>query len=173
MSERKQLLEEWPGPWMLWARKFCRKNLWRIEKNVGTSEDALAECALIYCQCRKRYGGVVANGRHFMRLYQLSVITAFHDHSNKATKRVILQDEVDMWKPRTIVSEGMVVVKLRGASPELQQVVSVLTSAPPDVLRGILGDARLTPDKMLARVGTYCGFQHTAGLAKELYAVLT
>lgn len=171
MLERKPILADWPGPWFAWARSYSYKNYWRVQDNLGEMEDVLAECGLIYAQCRKRYGATVNSPAHFMRLYQMCIISAFHDHSNKQTKRRKL--EVSYHPVEATVGDSMLAAKIAGASRELQEVLSILMGAPREVLVTLHADGKVPAEIMLKRIGQYCNAAHPEQIASELQALLT
>src|SRR5260370_28352996 len=84
--KRVPLLEPWPGPWGRWASRYCANNLWRVSATLGDYNDAMAECAVQYLECRNRYGGLVDDPRWFMALYQRCVTSRFNDLSVKDSR---------------------------------------------------------------------------------------
>lgn len=56
-----------------WMFTFCRREYWRIA-HVKDFDDLIQDGYEIYARTRKRYGGEIASQRHFMRLFQTSLI---------------------------------------------------------------------------------------------------
>lgn len=160
---------------MLWARNYCYKNLWRVESSLGELDDAEAECAMLFVECRKRYGASVNHPAHFMRLYQLMVITRFHDLSTKDSKYRHIESNYAPFV--TTVNDGALRVKLGGSSKELQAVMNVLLYAPGDVLQVIMKDTLLPPKYIMRRLATFCGISNpkvvAEALTQELHNLLT
>jgi len=46
---------QWKGVFENYARSWVSKNFWKVREQFGSQEDALAECALIFTRCLRRY----------------------------------------------------------------------------------------------------------------------
>lgn len=65
---------QWEGAIEGWARKYARRNYWRVAK-IMDFEDLMQDAYVKYLQCCQKYPGV-NTPQWFMRLFQ----TAFHNH---------------------------------------------------------------------------------------------
>jgi hypothetical protein len=190
------VLEEWPGPWAAWARSYCYRNLWRVTSILGNDlEEAVSECALVYVQCKLRYGATAASPAAFMALYKLCVTSRFNDLSVKDSKlRTCIEDLVPLtpvvhikadshddrgkYEPLhdiAIAPEGEYAVKLSEASDELKEVLSIFFSAPQEVMDTLRGEAKsCCPKEFFKHVVTHLGLRPTQmqPLARELKGLM-
>ena len=170
--DRRSILEPWPGPWAKWASVYVTRQGWRVTETLGGYEDAMAECALMWCKCRRCYGATVDNPAWFMRMYQMTVISQFTDLSNKNTHQIMAKDvaAVVMLDHHNL-HEAELSLRLRGVSSELQQVLDVLFNAPKEILDEIINPS--WPMKRIFRaIADHCGIQKSNALMVELRAVL-
>lgn len=132
--ERTLFISEWKGsPFCGWAHNFCHKNAWRVKNYVGDYEDCMAECALVYTQVRHRYGADIVSPQQFMSLFRVCVMSHFNTLANKDTQFRIGLENLE--KPNlAIQQEGSVLVALREASTELQDVMQLLINAPQEIM---------------------------------------
>jgi len=138
---------------------------------LGGFEDAMAECALVWCECRKRYGAKVDNPAWFMALYQMMVMSRFTDLANKDTK-IRATEEAAWLMDISVQPEGDVPLKLQSASKELQQVLNILFNAPREMLEGLVGSSPSTPHIFRA-IADFCGISRSNVLMDELQDVLS
>ena len=130
---RVPILEPWPGPWAKWAMNYTRRNMWRVTTLLGDDlQDGLAECALVYVICSRMYGEKVQTPQHFMRLYQMCVLSHFATLSKKDSR--MRQVAIEAPAPALVVAPvAEKAVALREASPELQEVVTFVFNAPQEI----------------------------------------
>jgi hypothetical protein len=170
-SNRKPILEPWPGPWAKWASRYCQQNLWRVSHVLGEREDAMGECAFLYCKCRARYGAVVDNPAWFMRLYQLTVTSHFNDLSGRNTRGQLVIERA--WKSNFVEApEGELAVKIQSASSELKQVLEVLFHAPREMFDGLIG-SNAAPKQIFQAIARSRGLGNADMLIDELRTVLS
>lgn len=136
VSDKRPIFDPWPGPWALWASRYCSNQSWRVVQSLGGYEDAMAECALLWCECRKRYGATVDNPAWFMRMYQLMVISRFNDLATKDRKIRLVEEQAWLMNI-TVQPEVDVSLKLEGASTELKEVIGVFLNAPRELYDGM------------------------------------
>jgi hypothetical protein len=80
----EQWRPDWAGgPYQTWARKFCYHNLWRVQSILGSYEDAVQECAMVFCRCAFQYRHSYINPKWFMALYKCAVYNQFNTLSAK------------------------------------------------------------------------------------------
>lgn len=175
--KRKRLLEPWPGPWKLWAEKFCRTNAWRVATYLGDYDDAVAECAYIFVECQKKYGDKVESPAHFMRLYQRMVVTWFHDWSNGDTEqREVSKIIID--RGESIDLDKLLLHKTRKCSSEVKHVVTLLLNAPAEAVKILAADCREVSDvqsasKFLRNLMQVSGIKDIDKVQKELHDAIT
>jgi hypothetical protein len=77
-------IPEWSPPFQIWSRRWVDRNFWRVAEKVGTKEDAMQECALIFSRCAMKYRDTIDNPAWFMGIYKVSVINEWNRYSLKA-----------------------------------------------------------------------------------------
>lgn len=173
--ERKYLVPEWEGSaFQAWSRNYCLKNYWRVVSAIGDYNDCIAECALIWVECCRRYGATVTNNAWMMRMYQICVITTFDTKSMKDSNDRKLLSNFDSKEP-AINSEAEMKVNLDDASSELKEVMKIFLNAPQEVLNILRADASsYHPMQFFKAVVNMCGISKTrsASLARELQTLL-
>lgn len=172
---RKPVLEPWPGPWEMWAKGFCAKNQWRVVHVLGDYDDCLAECALTFVECSRRYGKTVVSPQQMMYLYKLSVVCWFNvlsvrDQSCRRVREAIKEEEP------SVKGDAEAMAKLSEASSELKDVINIFFSAPKEIFDVIRADvASNTPIHFFNAVLDYCKIPRTKTqpLINELISILT
>lgn len=159
--KRPLVLEAWPGIWEKWARGYCRRNLWRVNHSLGSMEDAMAECTVLFVDCQRRYGRTVNAAPQFMYLYQMMVKSRFNKLSNKDTAARNLDACVMTEATPETLTTG---VQWREATDELREVLRVLYEAPSETLEAIFGDASV----LFKKFGSYLGIDTRKPLVSEL-----
>lgn len=174
--ERKYLVPEWEGSiFQGWARNYCANNFWRVSNIIGDYQDCLAECALIWLECCRRYGATVTNNAWMMRMFQLCVITTFDTKSMKDSNDRMLLSSLDTTE-KAMKSEAELIVNLDDASSELKQVMKVFLTAPQEILDVLRSEASsYHPMQFFKAVVSACGIpkSHSAELARELQDLLS
>lgn len=187
--DRIPLLEPWPGPWEKWARNYCNKNLWRIGHVIGDIDDALGEAALVYVETKLRYGATVNSPAHFMRLFQISLISWVHTLSTKDSRNrqtiVTLKQQKPydwsgaslMWRADAITEpDAEIAVLLNEGSSELKQILKIFLNAPQEVMDALRREASsYSPRQFFNKVLAFAGINQdrSAELQRELTTLLT
>jgi len=121
------VLYQWKGPFEGWSRNWVRKHYWRVRSVLGSEEDAMQECALVFARCVARYGATVNNPAHMMALFKVSVAREFHtlaaqDGADRAYASEV-QEETDF-------NAGPLLAAVSQASEEAQAVIRAVSTAP-------------------------------------------
>lgn len=177
-SERVELLPEWnkDSPFYKWASNFTWRNQWRVEHVFGCDkEDMMAEIALMWVQCCKRYGDSVNSNAQMMYLFQLWVTGQFHDYATKDTKNRNTMEKIAL-RDISIKSEAELAVKLDEASSDLKRVLDIFINAPQEILEVLKEDTKgWTAKQFLQKVCGYVGVsqEKSKQLIKELQELLS
>lgn len=173
--KRVYLVPEWENsPFQVWAKNYSAKNYWRVLDAIGDYQDCLAECALIWIECCRRYGAIVDNDAWMMRMFQICVVTTFDTKSLKDTNNKKLISKLDTKEP-VFVPDVEMILNLDDASSELKQVLSVFLTAPQEILKVLRTEASsYHPMQFFKAVVGLCGISKTKSpvLAKELQTLL-
>lgn len=174
--EKAYLIQDWDNsPFEFWARNFCNKNQWRVTVMIGDYEDCLSECKLQYVLCRKRYGAVVNSPKHFMRLFQIMVVTTFHTLSLKDFRtREALTKATEKKQSELIESDAMLVCKLNSCSDELRQVLDIFFKCPQELFEVLKSESE-KPKHVFSKVMEHLGISKdkTIILQTELKQLLS
>jgi hypothetical protein len=135
--QRLPVLEDWPGPWEKWARSYSARHLWRVASVIGNDiEDAIAECALVYVECRLRYGTRVNSPAHFCALYKLCVSSWFNTLSTMDTRlrhannaQILPEEPIE--EPDEIIDFRM---KMENTSSEIRDIVNIFCNTPTEFM---------------------------------------
>ncbi len=132
--EKRFLIEDWPGSaYQKFAWNFVSKNAWRVTEVVGDFNDCMGEAALVYTECRRRYGASAQNAKHFMALYKRCLVTWFNTLSSEDFK--IRRSQELIPKVETQVQPQVdFEVALGEASSDLKAVIQLFTQAPKEVM---------------------------------------
>ena len=133
---------QWPGVFENYARAWVSKHFWKVSEQFGSREDALAECALIFTRCLRRYEHTVNNPAWFMALYKRALANDWTTYAMKSTRQrdlIVYARDPDDEAVRDNVepaedSQGFLLTLLGEASEELRQVLSILATAPAEAL---------------------------------------
>ena len=133
---------QWKGVFENYARSWVSKNFWKVREQFGSQEDALAECALIFTRCLRRYERSVDNPAWFMAIFKRAIANAWTTYAAKSTQQrgliVHARDEDDEAVRDNAGpaedSQGFLLALLGEASEELRQVLSILATAPAEAL---------------------------------------
>lgn len=156
-----------------------KQNFWRVRHVLGDQEDAMSECAVQWCECRKRYGAHVDNPAWFMHLYKMCVMSRFTDLANKNTRRIDVVTACDMGEsqfdglPDSQALEQLdLSIKLQTVSSELKEVLTILFNAPREAFDGLFSPAA-NPQQVFAAIANKCGISKSNVLLDELREVLS
>lgn len=125
----------WQGPFENWCKRFVQFNYWRVQNYVGTEEDALQECGVVFAKCLNRYGKTVNNPAWFMSLFCKSVINQWNTMAmtdKKHREALEFIPAVDRDDPDW--NYGPFLVKLSEAPPALSHVLWTIMQVPNDIL---------------------------------------
>jgi hypothetical protein len=187
-ADRKPVLPEFYGSvFEGYACNYFRSNFWRFQHSIGDFDDAMAEAALVYCECRRLYGAKVNSLPHFMALYKRTMYCWFTDWSNWDSRQREMIDPYQQYeyspdetssKIAVTFQEPGVVALLKGASCELLSVVKLILDSPKEILE-ILGNGQKDkdedPDLFFRNAVQYCGYakEQAPILKEELLHLLT
>lgn len=161
---------QWPGVFEGYARKWVSRHFWRVRASLGSEEDALQECALIYVRCYNYYKWKVDNAAWFMSLYKLALVNDWNTLSvaDSRFRATVPPPSVDTIEPPS----GMLAARLHSASDELKHVLSVISEAPAELLGMMLGStSERINNRTLCR---WSGIRHgEANILGELRDLLT
>ena len=137
-----KLQVEWSGVFEGWARAYVYKNYWKVQEQLTSHEDALAECALIFTRCLRKYEYTVDNAAWFMSLFQRTVANEFTDHARRASNKratiVYARDDDDVLSRENAHSPdsnlGYLAALSGSASCELRTVLGLIARAPSEML---------------------------------------
>lgn len=135
--KRIPVLEDWPGPWERWARSYSAKHLWRVTNVIGNDiEDAVAECALVYVECRLRYGTKINSPAHFCALYKLCVSSWFNTLSTMDTHFKIANDAQLLHEEPIEELDELVDfrMKVETANSEIRDIVNIFCNTPAEFM---------------------------------------
>lgn len=169
--KRLPALYEWKGPFEGWARNWVHANFWRVREVLGSEEDALQECALVFVRCVKRYGTMVDNPAWMMSLFKRAVANEWHTYSltDSGMRSLEINDEEQVDH-----NTGYLLAAITGASAEAQQVIQVVLSAPTEFLDILLGNGKADSDAMLnRRFRRLLKWKSNVDVVKELRALLS
>lgn len=131
----------WGGAFEGYARGFVRRNFWRVRELLGTEEDALQECALIFVRCKNLYEGKVDNDAWFMSLYKRALALEWITMSGKDSRiRSVPVPEDAQGIDHNV---GELSAAIAGGSAELKRLFSVLANAPSEFLSLMFNKAEL------------------------------
>lgn len=153
---KPRLAVAWAGVFEKWSRQWVRRNHWRVKSMMPTEDDALQECALIFCKCLDRYATTVDNPAWFMALYKTSVTRAWatfaiKDGGHRETfvdsrhlavtdgQLCAVGDEDTVIVAPAEQGAGPLAVALSEVSQECRDVLGMLADAPADVVEYLFG----------------------------------
>jgi hypothetical protein len=158
---------QWRGVFENYARQFAHDNHWRVRNIVGGLDDAVQECAVVFCHCCKLYGDAVDNPAWFMALFKRSLANRFVSLARAEERycRFIAQQQpLDEIEPAT----APFVAKLAGMSRELQQVLQAIGTAPRQLLQLLLPDWPFSAADEIRVSRSWCRLARTATVRDDL-----
>lgn len=177
MVQRIPVIQNWPtSVYQKWAYNYCVRNAWRVTNVFGEFEDCMSECALVYVECRLRYGGTVNSEAQFMCLYKMMVSCYFATVSKRDKKKRDSLEATIIKKLETVYPEAHLNVMLSEASQELKEVLQIFLAAPQEVLQTLrLESNSHNLKRFWQQVVMYVGINQIKadGLALELRGLLT
>jgi hypothetical protein len=153
-----------------------------VRELLGSEEDALQECALIFVKCKRSYEGRVTNPAWMMALFKQAVVNDWNTMSQKDSRLRALplpdaEEGIDH-------NPGFLMAAVSSGSAELQEVVRVIANAPSEFLGMLFNKAEdVNSDNaevaaqaiqsLNRRVKRLCGIRGTAtDVISELRAIL-
>jgi hypothetical protein len=134
---------QWKGPFEAYARTFARKHHWRVARLCDDVEDAVQQCAVVFCHLAKIYPHV-NRPEWFMGLYKQALTNAFNSMARINKEHAAVAAAIDdgyLLAPRH-EEPNHLAAALAGASRELQQVLRVMGNAPRELLSMMLLEPR-------------------------------
>jgi len=131
----------------LWTRKFISQSVWRFHGEFDEG-DLLSEAWLVFDRVAKKYGDKTI--KHFMALYQRSLINQFHRLAAQNQYRENLCD-LDAVMEMETPSKPIVAV-LAGAPSDVRDAVAELLDTDPALLAEQPARRRETYDERFHRV---------------------
>lgn len=159
---------EWKGVFENYSKKWVFKNFWRVEHYLGSKEDALQECAMIWVRCRNRYQMTVDNPAWFMSLFQRAVSNDWNTMAQRDGRMRSL--DIVEYEEQLDYPEGFLTAAINKASPELQRVLNVMSNAPEESLEIMLGSSCLEITNQ--RIKRLCGITSEVDVLAELHDIL-
>lgn len=172
----------WRGAFENWSRAYVEKNFWRVRYTFQTKDDALQECALIFARCLNYYADRVDNPAWLMSLYKIAVV---NDWNTWATKESQLRSAINfdissdtetesgetVIPPPVVMPDAMLACKLSEASTHLKAALTLLASAPAEVMTTIFS-VEFNDTIINRRLKNLCGVHEKVNLLGELRALL-
>lgn len=161
---------EWPGVFENYSRKWVNWQHWRVAATLGSKEDALQECALIFVRCFNHYCWTVDNPAWFMSLFKLALVNDWNTLAAKDGK--FRSTEPPEMSERVEPATGLLAARFADASDELQVVLAMIADAPADLL-GILFSSN-SPTLTNRKLCRFAGIKYrSVDLCGELRALLS
>lgn len=160
---------EWRGAFVTWSKWWVRGNGWRVARVMGSSEDMLQECALVFCKVRNRYSAKVDNEAWLMALFQQAVrnhwtTVAIENAKLKGTQHA-LPDDYEVSDDGYTVACYDLNHRLKG---EVRHFLDTILGAPREMLDILFGTR--SPVRSNRRLCRVSGIYHTDG--RDAYAEL-
>jgi hypothetical protein len=153
------MVPEWRGPFEGWAKRWVAENYWRVQNHVGSPEDALQECALIFTYCIKYYGETVDNPAWFMALFKISVQRRWCSYSLCDHRRRDGVDTLANEMENAIEQDDGYAVAAADLnsqiSGELRHFVDILLNAPREVFEIIMENKRKANRRLCRFAGVH------------------
>lgn len=133
---RLHYIPEWVGPFENYARAFVARNHWRVRAKLGSEEDAVQQCAVVFVRCSNKYQATVEGPPHFMALFKTALAREFHTYATQDLKYRhddLDETQADVAAPRSLAS------LLAGTSNELRELIGALIDAPEEIVEWIFG----------------------------------
>ena len=171
--KRELTLPKWEGPIIGWTYKFIGRNFWKVKKYfVGDMADAMREAYLVFLHCRNYYGKKNIAPAHFMSLYKTALYRKFinfalldynlrYSENREILNNVIHHTKMDF-------NDGPLLVQLGECSLELQHVLSIIATAPPEILQILFKHTSI--NEMNRRIKRWCNVGHSRrNIIRELH----
>lgn len=144
MSVRRRVyIPKFEGAIEGYVVNFLSRNFWRVEGYIER-EDLMQEARCLFYKLQRRYS-YVDNPAWFMSLFKVAFSNEFHGLSNRRTERMSFEacsiDDVDSimdWVSNED-NQGLVFVLVEQAPEEVRAVLSLLASAPMELLEEVAG----------------------------------
>jgi hypothetical protein len=169
-------LYPWEGAFQNWSRAWVRKHHWRVATLIGSEEDALQECAVVFTRCLNNYAQKIDNPAWLMGLYKVAIVNQWNTFA-EADRRLRMSRDPEYLapmieaSPRVDVNCGPLAASLHSASAELRQVLTMIASAPTDLLDLIF--APRTPELVNRQLRRMCRISRDVDLLSELREVVS
>lgn len=136
------MIPEWTGAVEGWSKRWVRTNFWRVEVTLGSREDALQQCGMIFAKVCRRYETRVDNAAWMMTLYKRALFNHWIILARKETdnKRMLTDLKIEMLEASVYVPSSRLSLLWRMASPELTKVMQTIGNAPAEVLDILLDE---------------------------------
>lgn len=131
----------------LWTRKICAQSVWRFYGEYD-ADDLMSEAWLVFDRVAKKYGDITI--KHFMSLYQKSLINQFHRLAKQSRYRENLCDIDDAMSLETPAKT--IVAMLADAPPDVRDAIIALMEADPVLLAEHPRRRRETYDERFHRI---------------------
>lgn len=136
----------WRGPFENYSRAWVAKHYWRVRYVIGSRDDALQECAVVFARVVNSYASKVDSDKWLMALYKTALLNAWNTFAEKdrrirVTRDPDLLDAANMTCSPVAENDGPLAMALRGASAELRTVLHMIADAPTELLALMFPDA--------------------------------
>lgn len=85
------------GTYRKWAEWFVIKNHWRVQHIFADHDECMAQVALIFAVCFRKYYGKVTNPAHFMSLFKTAVTRKWNTYARDDEKyRDMIDDSIEV-----------------------------------------------------------------------------
>lgn len=134
---------KWGGTFESWAKGFVRDNRWRARNYLGSFEDGLQQCAMVFTYCNNLYEQKVDNERWFMALFKTAVKRHFHSLAERDTnlrnaEAAFVHDDTEAGPLiENLLSAG------ESMSPELSEVFGIIVNGPREMLDLLLDERQV------------------------------
>jgi hypothetical protein len=166
----------WKGAFEAYAYKFSAAQHWRVKHVLDDPDDALQECAVIFCKICRVYGDAVDNPRWLMALFKRALARHFH-----SLARVNKRRAANLAAARDLAAAGPASEEpahlrmlLSRASVELQEVLRTIDIAPRDLLDLLLPmkQTRFTPASEQRISRSWCRLARVGNVREDLVTEL-
>lgn len=163
------MVPQWHGAFEKYSRKWISLNYWKVREHLGSEEDALQQCAMVFAKVCGRYGETVDNPAWMMSLYKTSLSRHWLKLAQKDSdyrEHIASGEEVPDF---AIPCETSIVDMWQDASEELRIVLREIANAPSGFL-DLLLDLRPGGD-LNQRLRRVCGIRKQVDIVAELMAL--
>jgi DNA-directed RNA polymerase specialized sigma24 family protein len=165
----------WPGACENYARKFVANNHWRV-RAILEPEDALQECAVVFCRCAKLYAGRIDNPAWFMAVFKTALLHYFTSlariNQRQLRVRAAIAEQARL-TPAYVPASGPLAAAMAEASAELRQVLEAVVRAPQELLELLLPKpGKRSPAAEAAISRSWCRLVRTGTVRDDLIGEL-